>query len=120
MKKLSIYLLLGVAVVIFGLVQPVLAIGPGTGGSKIQVNDEEYGPYSLLVATSPQPVRVGQMSVWVRVTGLEDDRLRRDATVLVKAALRGGNTPVSADGNHKNAGNYYDYVAHLDIEPLGQ
>ena len=121
MKKLLIKLLLVSAVfVIVGLFQPVLAIGPGTGGSKIRVNDEEHGPYILLVATSPLPVTVGQMNVWVRVTGLEDSQLHRDAKVLVEATLRGDGSTVSAEGSHKNAGNDYDYVAHLDVEQSGQ
>ena len=105
---------------IFGLLQPALAIGPGTGGSKIRVNDEQHGPYILLVATSPLPVAVGQMSVWVRVTGIEDNQLRRNAKVLIEATPRDGGPTVTAEGNHKNAGNEFDYVAHLDIEQSGQ
>ena len=74
------------ALTIFGLTgQPLQAIGPGTGGSKVRVNDEDIGPYTLLVATSPLPVTAGQMNVWVRVTGTEDQKLRRDAVVMIKA-----------------------------------
>lgn len=99
---------------------PALAIGPGTGGSKIRVDDEHLGPYILLVATAPLPVTVGQMSVWVRVTGIEDNKLRRDASVMVEAKLRGGDATAAAQGTHKNAGNDFDYVAHLDVEQAGQ
>jgi hypothetical protein len=97
-----------------------LAIGPGTGGSKIRVNDEQHGPYILLVATSPLPVAVGQMSIWVRVTGLQDNQLRRDAKVLVEATPTGGGTPLTAEGTHQNAGNNFDYVAHLPVDQTGQ
>ncbi len=120
--KLLIGTVLIVAVfVATGLFSPTLAIGPGTGGSKIKVDSERIGPYVLLMATSPLPVTVGQMSVWVRVTGAADDQLRRDADVTVVAKLRGSNGPlVTAKGSHKNAGNDYDYVAHLDIDQAGQ
>lgn len=101
-------------------VSPALAIGPGTGGSKIKINDEEHGPFILLVATSPLPVTVGQMSVWVRVTGTEDNQLRRNANVLIEAVPRDGGPTVSVEGSHKNAGNDYDYVAHVDVEQSGQ
>jgi len=99
---------------------PAGAIGPGTGGSKIRVNDEQRGPYILLIATAPLPVTIGQMSVWVRVTGLEDNQLRRNATVTVKATPQEGGTTLTAQGTHKNAGNDFDYVAHLDVEQSGQ
>jgi hypothetical protein len=98
-----------------------LAIGPGTGGSKIRVSDEKIGPYILLVATSPLPVTVGQMSVWVRVSDGQTSQLRRDAVVQVEAAPRSGGPTISAQANHKNAGNDYDYVAHLPgIQAAGQ
>jgi hypothetical protein len=97
-----------------------LAIGPGTGGSKIRINDEQHGPYTLLVATSPLPVAVGQMSIWIRVTGLQDNQLRRDAKVLVEATPTEGGSPLTAEGTHQNAGNDFDYVAHLAVEQTGQ
>ena len=99
---------------------PVLAIGPGTGGSKIRVSDEKIGPYILLVATSPLPVTPGQMSVWVRVTDLKTDQLRRDAVVMIEATPRGGGPTLTAQATHKNAGNDYDYVAHFEVDRSGQ
>ncbi len=105
---------------ILGRFQPALAIGPGTGGSKIRVSDEHIGPYVLLVATSPLPVTVGQMSVWVRVTDGQTDHLRRDAVVKVEATPRTGGPTVTAEATHKNAGNDYDYVAHLAVTQTGQ
>lgn len=103
-----------------GPFHPARAIGPGTGGSKIRVSDEKIGPYILLVATSPLPVIVGQMSVWVRVTDGQTDQLRREAVVMVEATPRGGGTTLSAEATHKNAGNDYDYVAHFDVAEAGQ
>lgn len=103
------------------LPQAALAIGPGTGGSKIRVSDEHIGPYVLLVATSPLPVTVGQMSVWVRVTDGQTGKYRPDATVMIKATpLEGGSGPLTAQATHKNAGNNYDYVAHLEVQNTGQ
>ena len=104
-----------------GLFSPTMAIGPGTGGSKIKVDNERIGPFVLLVATSPLPVTVGKMSVWVRVAGAADNQLRRDAVVTVVAKPRGSDGPVvTATGSHKNAGNDYDYVAHVDVDQSGQ
>ena len=118
-NRLLIWTCLALAIVM--LTGPAMrAIGPGTGGSKIRVNDEEVGPYTLLVATSPLPVTTGQMSVWVRVTGLEDSKLRRDAVVLIEATPRQGGETLSAQGTHKNAGNNFDYVAHLEVDQSGQ
>lgn len=99
---------------------PALAIGPGTGGSKIRVSDERIGPYVLLVATSPLPVIVGQMSVWVRVTDGKTGKYRPDATVMVKATPREGGDTLTAQATHKNAGNDYDYVAHFEVQTTGQ
>ncbi|MCL4301334.1 MAG: hypothetical protein KJ077_36870 [Anaerolineae bacterium] len=102
------------------LPQPALAIGPGTGGSKIRVSDEHIGPYVLLVATSPLPVTVGQMSVWVRVTDGKTGKYRPDATVIIKATPREGGETLSAQASHQNAGNNYDYVAHFEVQTTGQ
>lgn len=105
---------------VYSLLHPTLAIGPGTGGSKIRVSDEKIGPYAFLVATSPLPVTVGQMSVWVRVTDGQTGQLRRDAVVMVEATSLSGGPTFTAQGNHQYAGNDYDYVAHLDVETTGQ
>lgn len=103
------------------LARPGLAIGPGTGGSKVRVSDETIGPFVLLVATSPLPVKVGQMSVWVRVSnGADTSQLRRDATVMVRATPRAGGPTLSAQATHQNAGNDYDYVAHFDVQETGE
>ena len=99
---------------------PVLAIGPGTGGSKIRVSDEKIGPYVLLVATSPLPVTPGQMSIWARVTDANTDQLRRDSVVTVVATPRGGGPMLTAEATHQNAGNDYDYVAHFEVDQTGQ
>lgn len=102
------------------IVSPALAIGPGTGGSKIRVSDERIGPYVLLVATSPLPVTVGQMSVWVRVTDGSTGQVRPDALVMIEATPPNGSVPITAQGSHKNAGNNFDFVAHVDVEKTGQ
>lgn len=98
----------------------VQAIGPGTGGSKIRISDERVGPFILLVATSPLPVTVGQMSVWVRVTDIQTSQLRRDAVVSIRATPREGGETLTAEASHKNAGNDYDYVAHFEVQDTGQ
>ena len=103
-----------------GLFQPAHAIGPGAGGSKIRVSDERIGPYILLVATSPLPVTPGQMNVWVRVTDAATDQLRRDAVVTIEATPRGDGQTLTAQATHQNAGNDYDYVAHLEVDQTGQ
>ncbi len=99
---------------------PVWASGPGTGGSKIRVSDERIGPYVLLVATSPLPVTVGQMSVWVRVTDAQTNQLRPDAVVTIMASPVSGGPAITAPATHQNAGNNYDYVAHLEVNQTGQ
>ncbi len=102
------------------LLHPVLAIGPGTGGSKIRVNEERIGPYILLVATSPLPVTLDQqMSVWVRVIDPTTNELRPDAAVTVVATHRETGQTLTAPATHRNAGNDHDYVAHFDIENAG-
>lgn len=113
---ISFFLLL----TLLNLPQPALAIGPGTGGSKIRVSDERIGPYVLLVATSPLPVTVGQMSIWVRVTDSKTGKYRPDAMVMVKATPREGGNALTAQATHKNAGNDYDYVAHFEVQTAGQ
>lgn len=104
----------------YSLLRPALAFGPSSGGSKLRVNDEKIGPYTLLVATAPLPVTVEQMSVWVRVTESKTSSLRRDALVTIEATPRGGGPALTAQGTHQNAGNDYDYAAHLPVEQAGQ
>ncbi|RME74751.1 MAG: hypothetical protein D6784_09375 [Chloroflexi bacterium] len=118
--KFSRLLLVAIIFIFLTCVLPVYAVGPGTGGSKVRVNDEKIGPYILLVATSPLPVRVGQMSVWVRVTDAATGQLRRDAVVTVQMTPRGGGQTLTGQATHKNAGNDYDYVAHFDVAQAGQ
>ena len=99
---------------------PSLAIGPGTGGSKIRVDDQRVGPYILLVATSPLPATTEQpLSVWVRVTDDGTDQVRRDAIVMVEATARRKKLTLTEQATHKNAGNAFDYVAHFDITEPG-
>jgi FlaG/FlaF family flagellin (archaellin) len=105
---------------VLALAAPVQAIGPGTGGSKIRVSDQKFGPYVLLVATSPLPVTVGQLSVWVRVTDAASQQLRREAVVMAQAGLRGGGQTLTVQATHQNAGNDYDYVAHFEVNQPGQ
>jgi hypothetical protein len=114
---------LGLFLLLIWLNLPPLAfaIGPGTGGSKIRISDEKVGPYVLLVATSPLPVTVGQMSVWVRVTDGQTGKYRPDAVVMIQATPREGNGPaLTAQATHQNAGNDYDYVGHLAVGNTGQ
>jgi hypothetical protein len=119
--KHSLQFIIGLLLFITLLAPPaVQAIGPGTGGSKIRVSDERVGPYILLVATSPLPVTVGQMSVWVRVTDSQTNQLRRDAVVMIHATPREGGETLIAEASHKNAGNNYDYVAHFEVQNTGQ
>ena len=118
-NKIFAALILAV-ILMFNLVTSAAAIGPGTGGSKIRVNDEVTGPYVLLVATSPLPVTTGQMSVWVRVTSADTNELRRDATVMIQATPRDGGETLTTQGTHQNAGNNFDYVAHLEVDQAGQ
>lgn len=118
-RRVLIFLYLNLVLLV--LPQPALAIGPGSGGSKIRISDERVGPYVLLVATSPLPVSVGQMSVWVRVTDSQTGKYRPDATIIIKATPReGSGPPVTAQASHKNAGNDFDYVGHLDVQKTGQ
>lgn len=119
-KSGQFFIGLALLLTLLTLPQPVLAIGPGTGGSKIRVSDEHIGPYVLLVATSPLPVTVGQMSVWVRVTDGKTGKYRPDATVIIKATPREGGETLTAQATHKNAGNDYDYVAHFEVQKTGQ
>ena len=121
-RSLLNLLLVGVWIFVYGFTHPALAIGPGTGGSKIRVNEEQIGPYILLVATSPLPVTADQsMSVWVRVADPARAELRREATVMVAATSRNDGTSLTAQATHQNAGNDYDYVAHFPtIQTTGQ
>ena len=117
--KLGLLLIIILITVYGGVPNPALAHGP-TGTSKIRVNSETIGPYNLLVATSPQPVTMGPMSVWVRVADNETDRLLRNATVMVEATPPSGGPALSAQATHDHAGNAFDYVAHLDINDGGE
>lgn len=108
-----------IALLFLVLTQPLFASGPGTGGSKIQVDNKAVGPFVLLVATSPLPITVGQMSVWVRVMDTDGQKALRDAVVKIEATPAGGGDLVTGTATHQNAGNEIDYVAHLEVERTG-
>lgn len=117
----TIITLIGAALILFGSLQTVAAIGPGTGGSRIRVDSKTVGPFILLIATSPLPVTLDQqMSVWVRVSDSQTEELQRDATVWVEVTHRETGKTLTEPATHQNAGNDYDYVAHFDIEEAGQ
>jgi hypothetical protein len=99
--------------------RPALAHGP-VSSSKIAVNNEKFGPYILLVATSPSPATVGPMDIWVRVAQEETSQLLRDAVVTVEATPQSGSPALTAPATHEHAGNAFDYVAHLDLPEPGQ
>lgn len=112
------------AILIFGFLflsfaPSLYAIGPGTGSSRIRIDSEPIGPYVLLVATSPLPITVGQMNVWVRVMDTEGRQALRDAVVNIEATPVNGGEMVTGMATHQNAGNEIDYVAHLEVEQAG-
>lgn len=117
--KLGLSLIIILFIVYGGVLDPALAHGP-TGSSKIRVDNETIGPYNLLVATSPQPITMGPLDVWVRVANDETDSLLRDATVIVEATPRSGGSTLTAQATHDHAGNAFDYVAHLEINDGGE
>lgn len=120
-KKTTLRTTLAVLMITLLLLLPplTLASGPGTGGSKIRIDNEAAGPFVLLVATSPLPITVGQMSVWVRVMDTNGQKALRDAVVKIEATPAGGGDLVTGVATHQNAGNEIDYVAHLDVERTG-
>lgn len=63
---------------------------------------------------------VGLLNVWVRVSDAGSNTIRSDAIVTVKAVSRAGGSPLTAPATHENAGNDFNYLAHLPIETSGE
>lgn len=102
------------------LSRPVLASGPGEGGTQVKINNEVTGPYTLLVSTGPQPLEVGQINVWVRVKETVKNQTLAGAVVTVEATPPWGGPALSAPATHENAGNPFNYLAHLQLDDPGE
>lgn len=105
--------------VFFGWLNWVSASGPGEG-TQVRIDDERVGPYTMLVVTGPHPLKVGQLNVWVRVKHAAKNQIRNKATVMVEATHRSGRPTVTGPATHENAGNDFNYLAHLSIEKSGE
>jgi hypothetical protein len=106
-------------IVAVGWLKPVLASGPGEAG-QVRINNEQVGPFTVLVTTGPQPLTVGQLNVWVRVNNTEKNQILSDAMVMVEATPRKGGSTITAQATHKNAGNEFNYLAHVPLDQSGQ
>lgn len=96
------------------------AEGPGTGGRRVMLQDEQAGPYVLRVVTSPTPPRVENLYVEVRVTDPRTGRTLTDLDVQTRAEPTEGDAQsVSAQAVHDIAPIPTEYAAHLPVEEPG-
>lgn len=98
---------------------PVLAEGPGTGGSRIFISDKTVGNYVLLVWAGPSPPQVGRYTVYVRVSDSSGQQLRDGLQISVRATEEANGEVTDSEANHTNAGNSLDYAAHFQLPRKG-
>jgi hypothetical protein len=102
------------------IAQPAGASGPGTGGRRIQLDNEPAGPFRLRVVTSPTPPVVENLYVEVKVLDGVSGATITDAHVLTWAQPAEGETPkIEAQANHDIAPIPTEYAAHLPVPEAG-
>lgn len=98
----------------------VEAEGPGTGGRRVMLQDEQAGPYQLRVVTSPTPPRVENLYVEVRVKDPESGETLTDLEVYTRAEPDEGDAEsITAQAVHDIAPIPTEYAAHLPVEEAG-
>ena len=97
------------------------AEGPGTGGRRIQLDDEAAGPYLVRVVSSPTPPRVENFYLEVRVTEAASLELVTDAIVMIEATPigRSGVSTFQVEAVHDIAPIPTEYAAHLPLTASG-
>lgn len=84
------------------------------------MQDEQAGPYLVRVVTSPNPPRVGNLYVEVRVTDPASGRALTDLDVYAQAEpAEGEGRPISTQASHDIAPIATEYAAHLPVESAG-
>ncbi|MDX1600578.1 MAG: hypothetical protein R3191_03580 [Anaerolineales bacterium] len=99
---------------------PAEAEGPGTGGRRVMLQDEEAGPYLLRVVTSPTPPRVENLYLEIRVEDRQTGETLTDLDVYTQAEPHQGDAEtVSAQAVHDIAPIPTEYAAHLPVTEAG-
>jgi len=115
-RRLTILL---VAIVFLILPVDTWASGPGVGGRRVRLDNEQAGPYMLRAVTSPTPPTVGNFNVEVRV----EDRaglVIEDATVIISAAPSDHESKqMQVIATHEYAPLPDEYAAHLPVPTPG-
>lgn len=105
---------------LLSIAQPAGASGPGTGGRRIQLDDEPAGPFRLRVVTSPTPPVVENLYVEVKVLESASGMTVTDAQVLAWAHPAEGENPrIEAQASHDIAPIPTEYAAHLPVPEAG-
>ena len=94
-------------------------LGPG-GGTRVIAGDEIVGPYRLLFTSSPEPAQIGRVTFLVRLSDPKTGEKLRDAEVVVDLKHSETGAMLSHSATHADAGNPTDYVAHVQLDQVGQ
>jgi hypothetical protein len=89
----------------------------GPGGSRVIIGDQAFGPYRLLVTSSPNPATTGTVTFVARVSDARSGTTVRDAQV--EFVLTKGASALAQPATHEDAGNAIDYAAHIDLSEEG-
>lgn len=108
------------AALFLSIAQPTAASGPGTGGRRIQLDNEPAGPFRLRVVTSPTPPSVENLYLEVKVLDGASGDTVTDAQVLTWAHPAQGDAPrIESQANHDIAPIPTEYAAHLPVPEAG-
>lgn len=96
------------------------ADGPGTGGRRVRLDSEPVGPYLVRVVTSPDPPKVGELFVEVRLFDPNSGSTITDAEVLLGASPLSEDAPsVRTRARHEIAPIATDFAGHLPVSNQG-
>jgi hypothetical protein len=113
------FFLLLTAILILTLPTDCWASGPGVGGRRVRLDNEQAGQYILRAVTSPTPPTIGNFNVEVRVKDLAG-LVIEDAMVTISATPSDHESKeLQVIATHEYAPLPDEYAAHLPVPTAG-
>ncbi len=103
---------------LLALPRPVLAEGPLSGGTRLYIEDEPLGPFTVSSFAAPNPP-VTTDNLWVTAQVRDGARAVLDARVWITVTPLGGGAPERAEARHELAAQPLDYTAFLPVPAEG-
>lgn len=95
------------------------ASGPGVGGRRVRLDNEDAGPYTLRAVTSPTPPQVGNFNVEVRVEDHVGVVIKNAEVTISAEPSDHESEALQVIATHEYAPLPSEYAAHLPVTTPG-